>query len=302
MCQSAVGAMAPLFCRAGSHDDVLATEPFALRYVVASSMYGKLDLPEILPEVHRCGASHIDLWPAPHGRQREQLDDLGEAAFEELLQQHDVQLSCLTQYPLGPFGLADELQLARRLRCPMIVTGGKGPAGLSGPDLKSAISRFVEQLRPHLAVAEECGVTIAIENHSSGLLESPDALRWLHELAPASGPGIAFAPYHLPQDAGLLAGLIRDLGNRIRMFYAWQHGDGCMKPLPKEREFLQLPGRGPLDFRPLLAALADVQYSGWTEIFMHPFPRGIPIQPTAAGVTAEISQARKYLDDMLPVR
>ena len=79
------------------------------------------------------------------------------------------------------------------------------------------------------------------------------------------------------------------------MFYAWQHGMGCSKKLPKEQELLQMPGRGELDFAPLLSALASVDYQGWTEIFMHPVPRGIPILETTAEVTAEINRSRAYL-------
>ena len=66
------------------------------------------------------------------------------------------------------------------------------------------------------------------------------------------------------------------------MFYAWQHGHGCMTKLPKEEELLQMPGRGDLDFKPLVDSLSSIGYSGYTEIFMHPVPRGIPILPTAA--------------------
>ena len=36
----------------------------------------------------------------------------------------------------------------------LIVTGGKGPPGLTGAELKSAVAGFVEQMKPHLAVAE----------------------------------------------------------------------------------------------------------------------------------------------------
>jgi hypothetical protein len=36
----------------------------------------------------------------------------------------------------------------------------------------------------------------------------------------------------------------------------------------------------------------------YTEIFMHPVPRGIPILPTAAETTAEIVRAREYLEGL----
>jgi sugar phosphate isomerase/epimerase len=191
------------------------------------------------------------------------------------------------------------MRLAKRLGCELIVTGGDGPKGLAGADLKKAVGVFVEKMKPQLEVAEENGVTIAIENHANDLFESADSLRYLHELTPSKHLAIALAPYHLPQDANQLASLIRELDQSIAMFYAWQHGDGCMTKLPKEQELLQLPGRGSLDFKPLLKALADIRYKGWTEIFMHPVPRGIPILETAAEVTAEIVRSADYLQACL---
>ena len=88
-------------------------------------------------------------------------------------------------------------------------------------------------------------------------------------------------------------------GVQPTMFYAWQHGMGCHVKLPKEQELLQMPGRGKLDFTPLVAALRDIKYAGWTEIFMHPVPRGIPILDSTKAVTAEINRSRKYLSKCL---
>lgn len=272
---------------------------FKLNYMLASCLYGYQYLGEILPQARLTGATAVDIWPKVHGNQREQLADLGEAKFSEMLSQHNVRLGCITQYQLGPFGLKSELELAKRLGCGTIVTGGKGPKGLSGAELKAAVAKFVEAMKPHLAKAEECGVRIAIENHANNLISSADSMRWLMELSPSKSLAIAFAPYHLAQEPEDLAKLIRQLGNRIAVFYAWQHGDGCMKKLPKEEELLQLPGRGPLDFTPLLVALKDIQYEGWTEIFMHPVPRGIPILPTAKEVTDEVNRSRHYLESLI---
>lgn len=262
-------------------------------------MYGYAPLATILPEVRKTGATAIDIWPKVHGNQREQLSEMGEAKFQALLEQHQVTLGCMTQYKLGPFGLREEMKLAQRLGCHTIVTGSRGPKGLQGDELKQAVRKFTEAMKPHLAVAEETGITIAIENHGNAVIDSPDSIQWLVEFAPSDKLAVALAPYHLPQDPQLLAGLIRSLGNRIAVFYAWQHGMGCMEKLPKDQELLQMPGRGPLDFEPLVEALMEIGYRGWTEIFMHPFPRGIPILEPVAAVTAEINRARKYLEDTL---
>jgi len=297
--QAAAGAAALPICGVASAETEAVRPSFRLRYMLGSCMYGYTAVGEILPEVKKTGATAIDIWPKVHGNQREQLDAMGEEAFAALLKKHGVQLGCITQYKLGPFGLQEEMRLAQRLGCRTMVTGGRGPRGLRGADLKKAVGEFVERMKPHLAVAEETGVTIAIENHANNLVESPDAMKWLAELRPSEHLAVAFAPYHLPQDEKLLAALIRALGDRITVFYAWQHGMGCHKKRPKEQELLQMPGRGKLEFAPLLAALRDVGYAGWTEIFMHPVPRGVPILEPTAAVTAEINRSREYLERSL---
>ena len=272
---------------------------FRLKFILASCMYGYTDLQDILPEVKKVSATAIDIWPKVHGNQREQLDEMGEVRFAALLKEHGVELGCITQYTLGPFGLQEEMRLAHRLGCRTIVTGARGPKDFTGPALKKGVGDFVEQMKPHLAVAEEAGITIAIENHGNSLIESPDSLKWLAELRPSKRLAIAFAPYHLPQDEKQLSDLIHALGDSITMFYAWQHGMGCHQKLPKEQELLQMPGRGTLDFSPLLAALKDINYAGWTEIFMHPVPRGVPILGTTEAITKEINRSREYLTTCL---
>jgi len=277
----------------------LSSKDFQLNYMLASCMYGYMYIGEILPQVAQCGSQHLDIWPKTHGNQREQLTDLGEEKFSELLQKHNVQLGCITQYALGPFGLTEEFELAHRFGCRLIVTGGAGPRGLAGGELKSAVSKFVEQMKPHLEVAENNDVTVAIENHANNLFETADSLKYLRDLSPSMNLKIGLAPYHLNQDAEELAELIRDLGSSVAMFYAWQHGKGCMTRMAKEDELLQLPGRGDLDFAPVIKALRDIRYDGWTEIFMHPVPRGIPILETAQEVTSEINRSRTYLSECL---
>lgn len=278
---------------------VAAQQSFTLKYILGSSMYGTTDVKTILAEVPKVGATAIDLWPQPHGKQREQLDEIGEEAFAKLLKEQNIQLGCITQYTLGPFGLKDELALAGRLGCKTIVTGGTGPVGLAGDELKTAVKAFIEKQKPQLEIAEKNGVTIAMENHARDLFESPDALKWLAELRPSKYLAVALAPYHLPQDEEQIAKLIRDLGSSIAVFYAWQHGNGSLQKQPKEQELLQMPGRGKLNFTPILKALSDIRFEGWTEIFMHPFPRGIPILETTDAVTNEINASRKYLESCL---
>lgn len=86
-------------------------------------------------------------------------------------------LGCITQYPLGPFGLQDEMRFSKRMGCRTIVTGARGPKNLTGNDLKLAVKDFGEKMKPHLKVAEEMNVTVAIENPENSLINSPDSMK-----------------------------------------------------------------------------------------------------------------------------
>ena len=153
-----------------------ADASFQLKYIVGSCMYGYLDLETIVKQVPLTGAAAIDIWPKVHGNQREQLDEMGEEKFAALLERHSIRLGCLTQYKLGPFGLQDEMHLAKRFGCQTIVTGGKGPKDAVGAELKAAVATFVEHRKPQLAICEETGVATAIENHANNLVNTPDSL------------------------------------------------------------------------------------------------------------------------------
>ena len=291
--QVAAGAAATCLAQ-----DALAAamrQEFPFRYVLGSCMYGTTALAEILPEVKKSGAEHIDIWPARHGNQREQIDAMGHAEFREMLSEHGVGVGVFTRYDLGPWKLADEIAVAGDYGAELIVTGSGGPKDLQGEELKSAVKAFVEKLSPTLDLAGENGVTIGIENHGNALVASPDSIRWLGDFADGKPLGVALAPYHLPQDTALLAGLIDGLGDQLAHFYAWEHGMGCFEKLPKEQELMQMPGRGSLDFGPLLEALERIEFGGFVEPFMHPVPRGIPILDSTSAVTAEINRARDYL-------
>jgi sugar phosphate isomerase/epimerase len=278
-----------------------ADQAWKLNYLLASCMYGNLSLAEILPEVKKTGASSIELWPLKHGTQREELDKIGIEAFAGMLKAHDIGFGGSTRYDLGPFKLTDEIKLVKQLGGSFIVTGGEGVwKGITSEQLKANVKDFAEKMKPHAALAAENGVTIAIENHISNLIDTPDSLLWLADgIRTMPGIGIALAPYHLPQETKALVDLIKHIDSKLTLFYAWEHGMGCMKPMPKDEELQQMPGRGKLDWKPLLTALKDIHFTGPTEIFMHPTPRGIPILPTAAETTAEILRAKQHLDSLI---
>ncbi len=274
---------------------------FRLNYILSSAMFGGGKLADIVPEVKKTDATAIDIWPKVHGTQREQIEEMGHDKFAALLKQNNVKLGGIACYRLGPFGLQKEMRFASKIggRGVVLVCGARGPKDVKGDELRAALKKFIEQLKPHVAVAEETGCVIAVENHSNSLVESPDSIRWFGEFAKSDHLGIAFAPHHLPQDSKLIGQIADELGPKTKFVYAQQHGMGSSKKLPKEQEMLQMPGRGPLDFTPLLAALKKHNYQGYTEIFMHPVPRGVPILDSTDAITAEINRSRKYLEKCL---
>ena len=151
---------------------------FQLKYIIASSMYGRMKLSEILPEVRKAGAEYIDIWPEGHANQREQIEDMGYRQFAAMLKQHGVKLGILTRYDLGSFELEGEIQAAKKLGGSMVICGSRGPGNLKGDSLKVAVRKFIEKMKPQIYSAEEIGISIGIENHSNSLIQSPDSMRW----------------------------------------------------------------------------------------------------------------------------
>lgn len=273
------------------------SEPFALRYILSSALFGEMPLDAILPEAAKTGCAAIDIWCRPHGNQREQIAEMGDDAFAALLTKHRVKLGVSTRYPLGPTGLAAEMKWMKKFGGGIIVTGSGGPSEPSGSDAKKAVLAFLEKMKPHVAMAAESGVTIAVENHNRQFLHHPDSLRYFAEFNRSAHLGVALAPHHLHPWIVQLPALIRDLGaKQLPFMYFQEHSEGISKKVSKEIELRQLPGfGGGLDYRPIIKALADIRYTGLVEIFMHPTPRGIPILPTITEITAALNRSRDYL-------
>ena len=225
---------------------------------------------------------------------------MGVEAFEALLKKHGVQLVCSTRYPLGPFGLQPEMPMVKRLGGSLIVSATKGPNDVVGAEAKAGIKAFLEQMKPHADAAGEHGITLAIENHKKALLSSVDSIRYWAEFNTHPALGVAFAPHHLHDAVEEMPKLIRELGAKnLPFIYFQEYGIGSKETVAKEIELQQLPGYGPLDYGPILAAMKAVGFAGYVEIFMHPTPRGLPILPTAGEITKVVNKSRDYIEGLL---
>lgn len=277
-----------------------APAPLRLNYLLSSALYGDLKLEQVLPEVAPAGCVGLDLWGKQHATHREEVDAIGVDAFEALLKKHAVQLVCSTRYPLGPFGLQPEMPLLKRLGGKLLVCASKGPKNVSGAEAKAGIREFLEAMKPHADAAAEHGLTIAIENHANALLYTPDSIRYWAELNTHPALGVAFAPHHLHEHVGEMPKLIRELGAKnLPFIYFQEYGIGSKQTVAKEIELQQLPGYGTLDYRPILAALREVGFGGYVEIFMHPTPRGLPMLPTPGEITSAINRSRDHIEGLL---
>ncbi len=274
---------------------------FRLRYVHSTNQYGTLPIADIATQVHDAGCEGLDLWAGRWGNQREQVDALGHDKFAEILKKNRTKVACYTCMDPGFAKSEPHMRAMLKFGGNMIIAGFPNVPGgkdIRGDALRVAIRSSLEKLKPIIQVAGELNVQLAIENHLNGLLETPDGCRILADEIKEKHVGISLAPFHLPQDAALLGKLVGDIAPKIFYYYAWQYGDGSGDLAPSKQK-RQLPGIGPLDFKPMLAALKRSKFDGWTSIFMHPSPRGSALHSTVKEVTAELNRARAYLDKEL---
>ena len=279
-----------------------AEQEWALRYVMSSAMYGNMLLNEVLAEVKKTGSESIDIWRKVHATHREQISKVGDEAFQKLLEKHQTKMSVSTCYPLGPFRQDDEMRWTKKNGGTMTVcgSGGMGPKDPVGKEARKQVKAFFEKLKPHYELAEELGVTMAIENHKNSMLSSPDSIRYFYELNPSKNVGVALAPHHLNDTIDQIPALLREGGNRhIPFIYFQEHHPSSKKKMSEEDQLKQLPGFGKLDYVPILRALRDIKFSGLVEIFGHPVPRGIPMLGSAVEITKAINTSRAYLDHCL---
>ncbi|MFT7301469.1 MAG: sugar phosphate isomerase/epimerase [Akkermansiaceae bacterium] len=292
------GAMLPTVAQSNPEAD----GKFKLRYVLSSAMFGTLPLDDVLSEAAVTGSTSVDIWRKVHATHREQITEMGDVAFKGLLKKAKTRMSVSTCYPLGAFKQDDEMRWVKKNGGQLTVcaSGHMGEKDPVGAEAKKQVKAFFEKLKPHYELAEELGVTMAIENHKNAMLSSPDSLRYFAEFNPSKNVGIAFAPHHLSDVVQDIPKLIRELGqDQLPFFYFQEHHLSSKKKMAKEDELKQLPGFGSLDYVPLLGALKDIKFRGLSEIFMHPVPRGIPVLPTASEISVLINKSRTYLEGCL---
>lgn len=264
-----VGALAPTLLAAE------AKGKWRMRLSTSSNHFRQLPLEEACERIARLGFEAIDIWSAyqkcPH------LDDakdrLGAEGLKALLAKHKLELFAFSVYVGGYRRYAEFLGACG---------GGVAVQGSGGPakpeELTERMKRFLEACKPLVELCEKHNSRLAIENHGGALLSSLDSIKAFVDCNTSPRLGIALAPYHVQAGKFSVEEAIRVCGKQLLFFYAWQHAAGAN----------ELPGHGPTDFTPWLQALAEVDYSGYVNVFTHHH-----MEPDA--MSAALGKARDYL-------
>jgi len=271
----ACGAAAGMAAHAARAVAGEADGKWAMRLSTSSIHYLHLPIEQACERIAGLGFEAIDIWSAHAGCPH--LDDvakrLGPNGLKELLAKTNLKLFAFSVYAGGYARYAELLGGAG---------GGVAIQGCAGPckpeELTTRMRAYLEGLKPLADLAEKHNSYLAIENHGGSLLDSVDSFKAFVDLNRHPRVGVALAPYHLQAIKASVEDAIAASGRQLLFFYAWQHAGGTQ----------QLPGHGPTDFTPWLAALAKARYGGYVNPFMHG-----DLAPDA--MSAALTKSRDYL-------
>lgn len=265
----AAGMVAPPGVQAGPRTG------WKMQLSCSSINFSSLPIEKAVARIAALGFDAIDIWSAHAGCPH--LDDvrqrLGPDGLKQLLEKHHLRLYAFSVYRGGYPRYAELLGAAGG---GVAVRGSTGPA--DAPQLTAAMKRLLESLKPLLDLAEKHDSYLAIENHGNALLHSIDSFKAFVDLNRHPRLGIALAPYHIQTFGGSVEEAIAICGRQLLFFYAWQRGQGTD----------QLPGIGPTDCTPWLAALAKVEFRWPVNPFMHH-------EPEPEAMSRALARSRDYL-------
>jgi len=230
-----------------------------LKAATSSFLLWQMDVQQACQAIAKLGFEAVDIWSAfQHCTHLEEskMRFASKGGLKGMLDPAKLRLAAATVYwtgvqPFAPF--LGDAGGAVVIRNSVYDTVGS---------LTAKMRAFLESLKPDLELAEKHNLRIAIENHSGPmLLNNVDTLKAFADLNQSARLGIALAPFHIQNNRETVEDAVRACGRQLFFFYAWQVGELT--------DFSQLPGFGPADMTPWLAALAEIRYDGYVDVFMH---------------------------------
>ena len=238
---------------------VAAEGRWPMKLSASTIAFSKLPVEKACERIAALGFEAVDIW-SPHAG-CPHLDDvakrLGPQGLSEVLAKNKLKLYSFSVYSGGYRKYAELLG-----KC----GGGVAVRGSSGrvpaSELTARMKSFIEGLKPDLELCEKYDSYLAIENHGGALLTSLDSFKAFVDINRNPRLGIAMAPYHLQGAKASVEEAIAITGKQLFFFYAWQRAGGSG----------QMPGVGPTDCTPWIAALAKADYQWYVNPFMHHEP------------------------------
>jgi len=260
----------------GRAEEKPAEKPrWQMKLSTSTIQYTSLPVEKAIEEIAKLGFDAVDVWSAHAGCPH--LDDvqtrLGAEGLVECCKQNEIDLYAFSVYRGGFPKYAELIGKAG---------GGvaiHGAAKACPPsEVTANTKKYLEALKPEIELAEKHDAYVALENHGGNILNTIDGLKAFVDNNTSKRLGIAVAPYHLQGKNISVPEAIKTVGDSLFFFYAWQRAPGSE----------QLPGIGPTDCTPWLAALAEIDYSWYVNPFMHH-------QPEPEEMTAALKKSRDYL-------
>lgn len=252
-----------------------AEPSWKMKLSCSSINFVSLPIEQACERIAALGFEAIDIWgPIFKCKHLDEVRDrLGADGLKALLEKHRLRLFAFSVYGGG---YAKFAELLGKCGGGVAIHGSAG--GCKPEELTSKMKAFLEKLKPEAELAEKHNSYVAIENHGGALLRTVDSIKAFVDLNQNPRIGIALAPYHIQAGKESVEDAIAAAGSQLLFFYAWQNAPGVG----------QLPGHGPADFTPWLAALAKINYRGYVNPFLHHEP---PPEETSKA----LEKSRDYL-------
>jgi len=254
-----------------------AEKRWNMRLSCSSINFSSLPIEKACERIAALGFEAIDVWSAHAGCPHldDVVDRLGPEGLTDLLAKNKLKLYAFSVYRGGYPRYAELLG-----KC----GGGVAIRGSAAPcdpkDLVPRMKAFLEGLKPEIELAEKHDSYLAIENHGHAMLDSLDSFKAFTDLNKHPRLGIALAPLHVQGLKQSVEEAIGIAGEQLFFFYAWQRAPGLG----------ELPGHGPTDFTPWIAALAKANYRWYVNPFMHH-------EPEPDEMSEALAKARGYLKE-----
>jgi sugar phosphate isomerase/epimerase len=261
-----------------------AAPRWPMRLSTSTIQFSSLPLEKACERIAALGFEAVDIWDQFGGNKHlPEAEKLGGEGLAAMLGRLKLKLYAFSLYASGYGRYAEVLGKAG---------GGvaiRGSAGACKPEeLAAKMKTFLQGLKGDAELAEKHNSYLAIENHGGALLNSLDSFKAFVDANTNPRIGIALAPHHLQAVRAPVEETIAIAGKQLLFFYAWQHAPAMN----------QLPGKGPANFTPWIAALAKAGYAGYVNPFMHGHPEP---EKMAAGLANAANYLKKCYDKAVPV-